>query len=327
MSLRREERAMGRRAVRELTCEKCGALFSAKIVTNGVIRDLYDRRFCTDCVPLVPHKPRTQRQVRVPRPVAVKICEACGRVFAVRQLIDGKLRPLYRRRFCFSCSPFGSHNTSKHPPGIPLPEELKEHRRRRRNAKTYRYQKKRRRRIKAELIRARGGQCQGCGYSVSVAALEFHHRDPATKEFGVGNFSGSLARLLAEAAKCDLLCANCHRLRHAVADAARTSSPKVEHRRRRKIRAVAYMGGACFACGWRGPAAVFEFHHRDASEKDFGISQTGTPHRWEKVVAELAKCVMLCANCHREVHAGVRELDEGLLGLAKESGPYAAIAV
>jgi hypothetical protein len=41
------------------------------------------------------------------------------------------------------------------------------------------------------------------------AALEFHHRDSRTKAFGLGNFSGSWERLAAEAAKCDLLCANC----------------------------------------------------------------------------------------------------------------------
>jgi predicted HNH restriction endonuclease len=33
---------------------------------------------------------------------------------------------------------------------------------------------------------------------------------------------------------------------------------------------------------------------------------------------------MLCANCHREVHAGMRELDDALLGLAEAAGGYAA---
>jgi len=42
------------------------------------------------------------------------------------------------------------------------------------------------------------------------------------------------------------------------------------------------------------------------------------------VIAELAKCVMLCANCHREVHAGARELDAGLPGLAEDALAYVA---
>jgi hypothetical protein len=67
-----------------------------------------------------------------------------------------------------------------------------------------------------------------------------------------------------------------------------------------------------------------EFHHRDAREKDFGLSESGTPRRWERIVAELAQCAMLCANCHREVHAGVRTLDAGLLGLAEDALGYAA---
>lgn len=302
-------------------CRECGAEFPSAIVIDGVRLNFLGRKRCLRCLP---HRPQRKPRKAVQRPIRTRSCEACGESFALRQVIDGKLRHLYRRRFCFTCSPFGSHNTSKHPPGIPMPEELKEHRRRRRNAKTYRYQKKRRRRIKAELIQARGGRCEGCGYSVLAAALEFHHRDPATKGFGVGNFNGSLARLLAEVEKCDLLCANCHRVRHALLDAERPSHAVVEHRRQRKIRAVAYMGGYCDGCGRHGPPAIFEFHHRDAREKDFGLSERGIPRRWDKVLAELVKCVMLCATCHREVHAGVREIDDGLLGLAETAGAYAA---
>lgn len=156
--------------------------------------------------------------------------------------------------------------------------------------------------------------------------MDFHHRDPLTKDFEIGGFHGSRARLLAEVEKCDLICAVCHRLRHWHEDRQTKGGPVVEHRRRRKERAVAYMGGQCFACGRVGPAAIFEFHHLDPSDKAFGITQDGIPRRWEKIVSELAKCVMFCANCHREVHAGVREIDDGLLGLAEESAVYQEVA-
>src|SRR5207237_908 len=87
--------------------------------------------------------------------------------------------------------------------------------RRRRNAKTYRYQKKQRKQLKLELMSERGGQCEACSYRGSIAALEFHHRDPGAKEFRISSMSVSRARLWLEAAKCELLCANCHREVHA----------------------------------------------------------------------------------------------------------------
>lgn len=85
-----------------------------------------------------------------------------------------------------------------------------------------------------------------------------------------------------------------------------------------------HVGSACCECERIGVSALFEFHHNDAREKDFGISRSGTVRSWEAVVAELEKCVMLCANCHREVHAGVRTIRPTLLGLAEDAAPYAA---
>ena len=84
------------------------------------------------------------------------------------------------------------------------------------------------------------------------------------------------------------------------------------------------MGSVCYCCDREGPLSLFEFHHWDSQVKDFGISADGLSRRWDKIAAELEKCVMLCANCHREVHAGAREIRLTLLGLAEEPVAYRA---
>jgi hypothetical protein len=67
--------------------------------------------------------------------------------------------------------------------------------------------------------------------------------------------------------------------------------------------AVAYKGGKCEQCGYDRCLDALEFHHKDPAQKDFSISAKGYTRSWNKVVYELDKCVILCANCHRELHA------------------------
>jgi hypothetical protein len=69
-----------------------------------------------------------------------------------------------------------------------------------------------RRRAKARLIAEAGGSCRLCGYDRCVRALHFHHLDPSCKEFGIARhgFTRSIEKARAEAAKCVLLCSNCH---------------------------------------------------------------------------------------------------------------------
>jgi transposase len=70
----------------------------------------------------------------------------------------------------------------------------------------------RRRRVKEILVDEAGGRCVICGYRASMRALQFHHIDPAEKEFEI-SYSGNtvaLERLRTEVKKCVLLCANCH---------------------------------------------------------------------------------------------------------------------
>ena len=74
-----------------------------------------------------------------------------------------------------------------------------------------------------------------------------------------------------------------------------------EHVRRNKIRAVEHMGGKCAVCGEVYPACVFDFHHIEPGKKEMNLARL-LRFNWKKVMAELEKCIMLCANCHRAVH-------------------------
>ena len=78
-------------------------------------------------------------------------------------------------------------------------------------------------------------------------------------------------------------------------------------KRRKKVRqmAIDYKGGRCENCGYDRCAEALEFHHRDSSGKDFSISNKGYTRSWIRVKEELDKCDLLCANCHREIHAQI----------------------
>ena len=75
-----------------------------------------------------------------------------------------------------------------------------------------------------------------------------------------------------------------------------------ERRRALKRLAVEAAGGACHVCGYSRCVRALAFHHRDAEQKVFGISR-GNTYSLERILAETAKCVLLCANCHAEAHA------------------------
>lgn len=74
-----------------------------------------------------------------------------------------------------------------------------------------------------------------------------------------------------------------------------------------KKEAVEYKGNKCHCCGYNKENAALEFHHLDPTKKDFSIASINKSigHITDKVKDELDKCVLLCANCHREVHFGL----------------------
>ena len=80
-------------------------------------------------------------------------------------------------------------------------------------------------------------------------------------------------------------------------------------RKRHKIKhdLIEYKGGKCEICGYDKCEAALEFHHINPEEKDFGIAYKGYTKSLEKCKKEVDKCMLLCANCHREIHDKERD--------------------
>ncbi len=74
-------------------------------------------------------------------------------------------------------------------------------------------------------------------------------------------------------------------------------------RRRRllKLKAIEYKGGACERCSYNKFPGALDLHHIDPTNKSFALGKSGYSQSWEKIKAELDKCILVCANCHREI--------------------------
>jgi len=77
----------------------------------------------------------------------------------------------------------------------------------------------------------------------------------------------------------------------------------IKAQKRKKLHAVIMFGGKCQICGYDRCINALEFHHLDKNTKDEKPSYIILRRSWEKVKKELDKCILVCANCHREIHA------------------------
>lgn len=78
----------------------------------------------------------------------------------------------------------------------------------------------------------------------------------------------------------------------------------------RKYEAVIRFGGKCTKCGYDKNLSGLEFHHLNPETKSFGIDlRAFSSHKLEDLNEELNKCILLCANCHRELHHPELALD------------------
>ncbi len=74
-----------------------------------------------------------------------------------------------------------------------------------------------------------------------------------------------------------------------------------KYRRSRKMRMVQYKGGKCVICGYHKSVKALHFHHIDSTKKKFNVSSPQNVS-WARVKRELDKCILVCANCHAEIH-------------------------
>ena len=84
------------------------------------------------------------------------------------------------------------------------------------------------------------------------------------------------------------------------------SEAVIDWRRRTKIKLVEYKGGKCQICDYNKSINALQFHHLNPSEKDFTIS--GKSLSFERLKNEVDKCILVCSNCHSEIHEGIVSL-------------------
>lgn len=69
--------------------------------------------------------------------------------------------------------------------------------------------------------------------------------------------------------------------------------------RDKKRRVIEHLGGKCTRCGYNKCHGALELHHHADKSSDWTILRN---FGWDRILKELKKCILLCANCHREVH-------------------------
>ena len=75
----------------------------------------------------------------------------------------------------------------------------------------------------------------------------------------------------------------------------------IDLRRRVKIALVEAFGHKCAYCGLIDDPVLYDFHHLNPQEKEFGIGNGSTTHSREVYLKEAKKCDLLCSNCHRRI--------------------------
>ena len=75
-----------------------------------------------------------------------------------------------------------------------------------------------------------------------------------------------------------------------------------DRRRRLKQKCIEYKGGKCSICGYNRCIAALDFHHVNPAKKEIYRYRL-YKRKWnDEARKELDECILICANCHREIH-------------------------
>jgi hypothetical protein len=153
--------------------------------------------------------------------------------------------------------------------------------------------------------------CADCGNRYEPHQMDFDHRDPSAKCFNLTAGRAALRsreRLRDEAAKCDVVCVNCHRIRtqslwNGRPRKGKYTTPAGWRRmvlwQQRRDFIDSLRARPCADCKNGFPTVVMEFDHRDPGTKSYTVSRMVMFATFDEIRTEAAKCDIVCANCHR----------------------------
>ena len=245
-------------------------------------------------------------------PVDTKLCKGCGHLLDVARFSFKNVERGVRQRVCRVCSRAASRMYYLRDPA---PYKA------RAASNNARFRARNREMLCAYLA---ASKCTDCGVD-EFAVLEFDHRDPRDKRYEISNLArgyGSWAAVLKEITKCDVVCANCHRRRTAryfgwtkllgplplvlpmlpkrgTPDYERIKSVRSRLARRHRNRAYIYnylLTHPCVLCGEVDPVVLDFDHLRDKVRE---VTVMAILSGRANLIVEIAKCRVLCANCHR----------------------------
>ncbi len=151
---------------------------------------------------------------------------------------------------------------------------------------------------RAWLATLKEGPCCDCRGSFPACCMDFDHRGPKTKGLGVMASQSSREAILMEIAKYDLVCACDHRIRTEKRHGVVGTKP---HESRVKIRELK-SNTPCLDCGKHFAPVAMDFDHVRGQKKATISQMTSAKWKrvpWAEILIELAKCDIVCANCHR----------------------------